>query len=346
MAVGDWLPAIYPHCMRLRHVLACGLALPLSVFAVAQSSQPSQTAAPGQSAPAQTAPAQPSTTPPLQLHSLPPVAHTPTPQELEQQKAARVRMALTNLARAQASWGPAESATGMSLALKETGRTKAANGATEISYQITGKGFTPDMQLTLLRWPLNQNITRVMSGIVMDASGTAVCGAAGPGPAAPTDAAGANDKAAEATTVPSCTKTMKPGTPIGFVITASKGEPIRVALVAADRKHGAAVTVIPFPIEGTDRGCTISVILGSKNAELVLVEGLGFKSDKTYALGTESFGEKRPMKVAPNGKGQFIAALTPWAPGHDVGDTTVYYQSSTCSPTVSFHWGKNTYKPE
>lgn len=308
---------------------------------------PAQTSAQQTPTPAQTAPAQQKTVPPLQLHDLPPADHTPTPQELEQQKEARARMALTNLARAQASWGPPDSTKGMSLALKETGRKKNAAGATEITYQITGQGFTPDMRLTLLRWPLNQNVARVMSGIVMDASGTAVCGVAAPGPAAPTDATNAaGTNTAKQEPVPSCTKTMKPGTPISITAMAAKGEPVRVALVAADNKHGAAVTEIPFPIVGSDRGCNISVILGSKNAELVLVEGTGFKTDKTYTLGTESYGEKHPLKAAVNGKGQFIAALTPWAPEHDTGDTTVYYQSSTCTPTVSFHWGKDSYKPE
>jgi hypothetical protein len=340
--------------MRLRHVLASGLVLPLSAFAFAQSTPqsttPAQPAQPSaQTAPAQQnpAPAEQKNVPPLQLHNLPPADHTPTPQELEQQKEARARIALTNLARAEASWGPPDSAKGMSLALKEAGRTKNAAGATEITYQITGQGFTPDMQLTMLRWPLNQSVARVMSGIVVNASGTAVCGVAAPGPAAPTDAASAaGTKAAPQQTIPSCTKSMKPGTPISITTTAAKGEPIRVALVAADNKHGAAVSQIPFPIEGSDRGCNISVILGSKNAELVLIEGTGFKTDKTYTLGSESFGEKRPLKAAVNGKGQFIAALTPWEPNHDVGDTTIYYQSNTCTPTVSFHWGKDAYKPE
>lgn len=347
--------------MRLHHFLACGLVLPLSVFALAQSSQPStpeaslpsgqQTsqAAPAQPAqpPAQTAPAQQKTAPPLQLHDLPPADHTPTPQELEQQKEARVRIALTNLARAQASWGPPDSTKGMSLALKETGRKKNAAGATEITYQITGQGFTPDMQLTMLRWPLNQRAARVMSGIVVDASGTAICGAAGSGPAAPTDAAStSNAKTTGQEPIPSCTKTMKPGTPISITTTAAKGEPIRVALVAADNKHGAAVTEVPFPIVGSDRGCNVSVIRSLKDAEMVLVEGVGFKADKTYTLGTESYGEKHPLKTTINPKGQFIAALTPWAANHDSGDTVVYYQSSTCSPTVSFHWGKDSYKPE
>ena len=340
--------------MRLRYVLAGSLVLPLSLAAFAQSAPsttstpPAQTAPSQQTpAPAQTAPAQQQSAPSLQLHDLPPADHTPTPQELEQQKEARARIALTNLARAEASWGPPDSAKGMSLALKETGRTKNAAGATEITYQITGQGFTPDMQLRLLRWPLNQSVAQVMSGIVVNASGTAVCGVAAPGPAAPTDAANAaGSKTAQQEPAPSCTKTMKPGTPITVTTTAAKGEPVRVALVAADNKHGAAVTEIPFPITGSDRGCNISVILGSKNAELVLIEGTGFKSDKTYTLGTESYGEKHPLKAAVNGKGQFIAALTPWAPNHDTGDTVVYYQSDSCSPTVSFHWGKDSYKPE
>jgi hypothetical protein len=327
--------------MRLRHLLACGLALPFSIAALAQSQQPASAAQQQQTAPAQ----QPA--PSLQLHDLPPEAHTPTPQELEQQKEERMRMALTNIARAQANWGPPESAPGMSLALKETGRKKNASGATEITYQITGKGFTPDMQLTMLRWPLNQNIARVMSGIAVDASGNAVCGTPAPGPQAPTDAASAAASgAAKAEPAPPCIRTMKPGTPVTFTTAAAKGEPVRVALVAADHKHGAAVTVVPFPIEATDRGCKISVVLGAKDAELVLVEGHGFKADPTYTLGTESYGEKRPFKVAINGKGQFIGALTPWAPNHDNGDTVVSYQSSTCNPSVSFHWGKNTYKPE
>lgn len=328
--------------MRLHHVLACGLVLPLSVFAVAQSAQ----SAPSQpSTPSQTAPAQPAAPPSLQLHSLPPAAHTPTPQELQQQKVERIRQGLINLARAEASWGPPDSAKGMALALKETGRTKNAAGATEISYQITGTGFTPDMQLTLWRWPLDDKVEQVMSGIVVDGSGTAVCGVPGPGPSAPTDAAGASAKAAEVK-VPPCINSMKPGAPIQIEATAAKGEPVRVALVAADHKHGAAVSEIPFPIEGTDRGCKLDVILGSKNAELVLIEGHGFKQDKTFSLGTEVFGQKHPMQASPAVNGSFVAALTPWVPGHEAGDTTVYYTSSTCTPTVNFHWGKETYKPE
>jgi hypothetical protein len=325
--------------MRFCHVLAFGLALPFFVVPVfAQSTQQPASAAPFATT-QQTAPAAPAVAP-LQLHDLAPEPHTPTPEEQAEQKAAKIRMELTNLARAQASWGPRESASGMSLELKETGRVKTA-AATEITYQLTGKGFTPDMQLTLLRWPLNQNITPIVSGIVVNAGGTAVCGIPAPGPAAPTDAAAPN-----AMHAPSCTKTMKAGTPITITTTVAKGEAVRVALVAADRKHGAAASVVPFPIEGQNNGCKIQVILGARDADLVLVEGSGFKKDATYTLGTESWNQKHPLDVSITPEGHFIAALTPWIPGHDTGDTVVYYQSSTCTPTVDFHWGKDSYKPE
>jgi len=337
-------------------LVACSLSLPLLAVSVfAQSTQ--QPAAPATPPVAtgemeqttssqttnssqQTAPAQQTTVPPLQLHDLSPEPHTPTPEELAEQKAARLRMAIERLASMQANWGPPESAPGMSIALKETGRTKSAAG-TAISYQITGKGFTPDMQLTLLRWPLDQTITKVMSGIVMNAEGVAVCGIAAPGPTAPTDAAPSATGQA-----PSCTKIMASGTPITITTTAAQGEAIRVALVATDRKHGAAVSLVPFPIEGTSNGCKIQVILGAKDGALVLIEGEGFKQDKTYTLGTESFGEKRPLNANIDAQGHFIAALTPASPGHDSGDTVAYYQSSSCTPTVSFHWGKDSYKAE
>jgi len=334
--------------MRFFHLLACGLSLPLIASACAQSTQqpapetvPAVQSTPAQTAPAQqSAPAQSTTVPPLQLHDLPPEPHTPTPEELAAQKAAQTRFALSRLATAQANWGPPDSTPGMSLELKETGRKATADG-TEITWQLVGKGFTPDMQLTLVRWPLNQNASRVMSGIVVSADGTAVCGSNAPGPQAPTDTA-----AATAAAAPSCAKTMTPGAPITVSGTFARGEALRVALVDSDQKHGAAVSLIPFPIVGEDKGCKIEVILGAKDAELVLIKGQGFKQDSTYTLGTESFGQKKPLNVTINQNGSFIGAFLPGTPNHDTGDTVIYYQSSTCTPTVSFHWGKDAYKPE
>lgn len=321
--------------MRRCHLLAYGLSLPL--FAVSVFAQSTQQTTPAPSQP----PAAQQNAPSLQLRDLPPEPHTLTPEEQAQQKAAQMRMQLARIASAQNNWGPGISTPGMSLELKETGRKDTPAG-TEITWQLVGKGFTPDMQLTLVRWPLNQAVSDVMSGVMMDSNGVAVCGSAAPGPQAPSGA----QAASSAQQAPSCATTQKPGTPITITATAAKGEAIRAALVASDRKHGAAVSYVPFPIEGADKGCKIDVLLGSKDAELVLIRGDGFQHDSTFTLGSESFGEKHPLTATINAQGHFAAALTPWVPNHDAGDTVVYYQSSTCTPTVQFHWGKDTYKPE
>jgi hypothetical protein len=271
------------------------------------------------------APQSQTTAPSLQLHDLPPDPHTPTQDELAQQAAARQRMQIQQLAIAQNNWGPKSSAPGMSLTLKEISRSQTPNG-TQIVYHILGTGFAPDMKLTLLRWPLNAGVTTVMDGIVVDAKGTAVCAG---------------------TETESCSKTMKVNDPVEVTTTAAKGEAVRVALVAADKKHGAAVSFIPFPIEATDKGCKLQMIRGTKDAEMVLISGEGFKSDdSTFSAGSETFGEKRPLSARPNSEGRFTVAMTPWVADHDNGDTVVYVQSAACTTTISFHWGKDTYKSE
>lgn len=304
------------------------------------------------SAPAQTPAAQ--STPQLKLENLPPDPHTPTAEEEAAAEFARQRMQVQRVAVAMANWGPKASSPGVTLAMKEMSRERVASG-TMITYRLSANGFAPGTRLTLLRWPLNQNVTAVMNGIVIDASGTAVCGpppalsAPGTGAGAPSDAASgtASNAAPPATpTVPPCTKTMQPNAPIEITATAAKGEALRVGLLSEDRKSGAAASAVPFPIAGEDRGCKLQVLLGSKDAELVLIEGDGFKPDQPYTAGTETFGQKTSLAAKPDARGHFVAAMTPYVQSHDSGDTVVYYQSGDCTPTVSFHWGKASYKAE
>ena len=165
--------------MRLVSALiTAGALASLCVSSFAQTapvpSAPAPNAPASQLAQQSPAPAQttaPSATPQLKLQDLPPDPHTPTPEEQAAAAAARTRMEIQRLAAAQNGWGPAESAPGMSLALKEVSRAKTDAG-TQITYQLTGTGFTPDMKLTLVRWPLNQNAGPVMDGITVDSTGT------------------------------------------------------------------------------------------------------------------------------------------------------------------------------
>jgi hypothetical protein len=316
---------LYAWCMRFSSVLLSGGVLTalclVSVSRIAAQTAPATAPA----TPTTAAPQSQTATPPLQLRDLPPDPHTPTPEELAQQAAARQRSQIQQLAIAQNNWGPKSSAPGMSLTLKEISRTQTPNG-TQLVFHIVGTGFTPDLKLALLRWPLNAVVTAVMDGIVIDSHGTAVCGGG---------------------EMASCSKAMKANDPVEVTATAAKGEAIRVALVAADKKHGAAVSFIPFPVESTDKGCKLQMTRGTKDAEMVLISGEGFKSDdSTFTAGSESYGEKRPLSARPNTEGRFTVAMTSWVADHDNGDTVVYVQSAACTTTISFHWGKDTYKAE
>ena len=291
---------------------------------------------------------------PLKLENLPPDPHTPTQEELAAEAVARQRAQVVRVAAAQANWGPKASTPGMALAMKETARTKTDSG-TQVTYRLTGTGFAPGSKLTLLRWPLNQNVTAVMDGIVLDASGMAVCGppaaslntgANAPGTPANGTNTPASTPAASATKVDPCTKTVAANAPVEITTTAAKGEAVRVALVAEDKKSGAAASAVPFPLTGEDKGCKLHVLLGSKDAELVLIEGDGFKQGEGFTIGTETFGVKGTLGAKPDAQGHFVAAMTPWVQGHDSGDTVIFYQSDACTPTLSFHWGKGSYKAE
>jgi hypothetical protein len=337
-----WLPVSYPRCMRFFSVLlAGGVLASLCLSSIAQTAD-SSSASSGQQ---QTPPHSQSSTPaapqapvaPLKLENLPADPHTPTPEELAAEAAERTRAQIVRLATSQANWGPPSSTPGIVLTLKETGRTKTDAG-TQITYRLVGTGFTPEMRLTLLRWPLNQRVTPVMNDIMMDESGTAVCaGTALAATAKPENAA--SDALA-------CGKRMQPKAPVEITTTAAKGEAVRVALISPELKRGAAVSLVPFPVMSEDKGCKLQMMLGSKDAELVLIEGDGFKPNVPFTMGSETFGVKKPMETKLDAQGHFVAAIAPYVAGHDSGDTVVFFQSDACTPTFSFHWGKDSYKAE
>jgi hypothetical protein len=347
--------------MRFFSLLFAGVAvasLCLSSFAQTTNTTANTTANTSAAPQQQTAPAAapaPSSqpVPQLKLEDLPRDPHTPTPEEQAEQEAARQRAQIMRAASAQANWGPKAGTPGITLALKETARTKTDAG-TEITYRLTATGFAPGTRLTLLRWPLNQVLTALMDGIVLDSSGTAVC--AGPvsalnadlnAPGAATPGSGGGSSAAAKTPgVASCSKTMTADAPVEITTTAARGEAIRVALLSEDKKSGGATSVVPFPLTGENNGCKLDLLLGSKDAELVLIEGDGFKTDLPFTLGAETFGQKTMLAAKPDAQGHFVAAVTPYLPGHDSGDTVIFYQSEACTPTLSFHWGKGSYKTE
>lgn len=304
-------------------------------------------------------PQQPGSGTNLQLQGLPPDAHTMTPEEQAQARQQQAIMIAQRLAALQARWGPEMSTPGMSIALAEAGRSKGADG-TELTYHVTGSGFAPGETFTLVRWPLNAEAENVMSGLTLDANGTVVCTAPAPAAAAAPDAPGA---APAGPTAPNCTTKMQVNQPVEVHATAAAGEPVRVALVADDHKNGAAVTMVPFPIANEDQGCRLQVLLGLKDATMVLVEGTGFPANTPLRLEVTTAGHSRILnpKTAPDGR--VVSVVAPGVKGLTSGETTVKFAGishmptletdktpappdPTCAPSVTFHWGTGSYKVE
>jgi hypothetical protein len=357
--------------MVSRSILAAyALAACLTLSSQAQPSQNQSGAQPAQSpssttlGASQTAPAQDQTSPSepkLQLQDLPPDPHTPTPEELAAQQQQRAIAAAERLGTIQAHWGPDLSTPGLSISLTEVGRDKQPDGTTQVTYHITGSGFSPGDRLSLVRWPLDTQSQIVLGGIAINAGGTAVCGT----PLPPISNAPAPPAAGSAPTTtpsgPSCTTSMQPGEPIVVKTTAASGEPVRVALVAADRKHVAAATAIPFPITNVDQGCRLSVVLGLKDAAMVLVQGAGFPPNTPLRLESTTAGQTGTLTPTTNPEGRTTVIVMPAAKGAQAGDTTVRFagvahsagfQTSAaasdpaCQPSVTFHWGKGSYKQD
>jgi len=365
--------------MRSQFVPAAfAVAALLCLSAVAQSTAPA-----GSSSRQNTQPAPPGGlvpgAPPLQLQNLPPEQHTLTPAEQAQVRREQAYRAAIRVADLTARWGPAMSTPGVSVTLVEIARTKTASGATQFTYQIGGTGFRAGEKLNLVRWPLGEGVKTVMGGLVLNAQSIAVCGAAAPAgttpasagqPQAPTASSGTAPalQPPAAPTAPSCTTTMQPNQPVEIVATAAPGEAIRVALIGEDDKNGAATQAIPFPIANTDKSCSLQVLLGMQDADMVVVEGAGLPPQSTVKIETVTGTQTRMLQAKTNPAGRMAMIVLPGVAGQTAGTTTVRYagvvpaaapastpasapaapaaSEAACAPAVSFHWGAGTYKPE
>lgn len=376
--------------MRSQSVLAAlGLAALVCASAMAQTSAPAP--APSQQKPPQTqqgglAPG----APPLQLQSLPPEQHTLTPAEQEQIKRAQAYQTALRIANLTARWGPAMSTPGVSVTLVQTARAKTASGATQFTYQVAGTGFRTGEKLNLVRWPLGEGVNAEMSGLVLNPQGIAICGAPAPAKASsgstpPSQAPTPNFNLSSApqpgsaaplpAEAPSCGKTMKPNQAVEIQATAAAGEAIRVALIGEDRSNGAAAQTVPFPLADTDKSCSLQVLLGMKDADMVVVQGSGLPPSSTVKIETTTGGKTRVLNAKTDPAGHMAMVVLPGVGGQTAGITTVRYAGviapasaaatadkpaatataataapattdAGCAPAVSFHWGPASYKAE
>jgi hypothetical protein len=225
---------------------------------------------------------------------------------------------VARLANVQKNWGPKMNTPGAAITLKETHRERTQSG-TAVYYRLFGSGLENDAVYTLFSTSLGLATAPALEGVTFDPSGLAVC-AGKPG---------------------TCTSD-RPNDPIDLAVFAAKGEPKRFAAISEDKESKAFTFVVPFPILGKDRGCTIEAILLTAKAEAVLIRGSSFAAGIEVHFTGVSEGETQQSDSKADGEGNLYVVALAYVKGKSRGKAKVTLQSAACSPSLSFEWGEGT----
>jgi hypothetical protein len=163
-------------------------------------------------------------------------------------------------------WGAKANPPDASRAINEVSRSGQS-----ITFRLRAKGLPKGGVYSFVNWPVTQRSpSKGLTGITLGESGLAIC-AGSPG---------------------TCGSAAKPNDEIDFTATPMPGEPVRVGLVSTDGATGVFARIVPVPLRGEDRGCTVDATLLTPHAELVLIEGTGFPANSELVLDSESEGER------------------------------------------------------
>jgi hypothetical protein len=180
-------------------------------------------------------------------------------------------------------------------------------------------GLPREGTYTLLTWPVTQRgPSELLRGITFDESDLAVC-AGTPG---------------------TCGSPDRPNDPIDVVLKPVSGEPSRLALISADQSIKIFAKIVPIPLRGEDKGCTVEAVLLTPGAEIVFIEGTGFPPNSEVVMDSESEGERHGAKAKADANGRYVSAILPYKQGLVRGTAKVSLRSAACSPGLSFPWGR------
>jgi hypothetical protein len=137
-----------------------------------------------------------------------------------------------------------------------------------------------------------------------------------------------------------CGSPDKKDDPVEFSFLPIKGEMYREALISADGNTKVFFVVTPDPIIGRDKNCTLEAIRIQPRFETAMIWGKGFKSNESLLLTGKSYDEAHETQAKADENGEFVMALLPFVKGRQSGKTELKLRGVTCSPSVSFEWGK------
>jgi len=213
---------------------------------------------------------------------------------------------------------------GPKLTLKEKGRKKTPTG-TVITYTLTAPELPKDKHYALMRWPLAGSIELVRMGVTLDGEGRLVCAGKAEG---------------------ECTVKEGESPVIEVSMSFARGETRRLALISEDKESKALASVMEFPIEGKDKGCTLEARLVTNDARVLMVHGMGFASNADLAMTSVSAGKPGGASWRANDKGEVNAIVETAVAGQESGDFSMHVKGPACDPEIALKWGRGSYHAE
>ena len=211
------------------------------------------------------------------------------------------------------AWRSKLTSEGVSIRAKEVERREGF-----VKYYLLVSGLPTDGLYSVMSWPVvQQKPATIMQGVSIGKDGMLIC--AGRTPEQCGDPSAKDD-------------------PIDFAFSPAKGEPYRLAVVSGE--HRAAIVIVPDPITGKDRDCSLSVERLLPHFELAYFKGSGFPPNEDVRFEGESYGEKHPITTKADSDGNLQFAIMPGVSGHQKGTTTVKGIGMKCSPSLKFEWGQ------
>jgi hypothetical protein len=187
------------------------------------------------------------------------------------------------------------------------------NGADYGLYDFYLTGAPADQTYTIFQWPLGKAQPETVMPAYVSDNGRLCMHAIG------------------------CHDTSGPYVMLAFL--SFPGLPHRIGIASEDKKYKAALTIIPDPIVGEDKGCRVEVIRAREDFSLAVLRGRGFQPNDEIHYTSDSAGEKLKGSFRANALGQFVTGFGPGVKGKLKGTDTINFKAPGCAPSVSYHWG-------
>lgn len=140
-------------------------------------------------------------------------------------------------------------------------------------------------------------------------------------------------------------ETLDDGSELDVSVKAARGEPVRFVLRTEDSKTMIAGTLVPAPIESTDKNCRLRALLADPDGLSVLLYVDGFPPNAVVAAHGASHGATDEEKIYTDAKGHGVLIETPHPKGIESGTLTETVQSPACAPKVDVPWGGENFHP-